>query len=89
MAVNPSYPDPTPSSAVSSGTVNPSYGLESPESSPAPTQGEPEPEAPGEPETELDESLTHAELDEIAEERGVDLPSNLTKAEKIELLNSL
>lgn len=37
----------------------------------------------------VDESLTHAELDRIAAERGVEFPPNLNKAEKIELLNSL
>ena len=81
MAVNPNYPEPDTRFPAPALTQNPRYG---------------EPEAPEEELEEeleetylLDESLTHAALDKIAEERGVDLPSNLTKAEKIELLNSL
>lgn len=38
----------------------------------------------GEPVTE---DLTHEQLDAVAEERGIDLPSGLNKAEKVEFIN--
>lgn len=85
MAVNPNYPEPDTSSSVPTTSQNPRYGEE-------PTLEEFEPGGPEELEEgpeKVDESLTHAELDRIAAERGVEFPPNLNKAEKIELLNSL